>query len=108
MELGGRPQHYSICNITWDNNPARLEDSGSTLTLSTRPAPFFCSYLHRIGGIHELTERSDIQHLTSHFYWDFKGILKGRSFKERPDLAILLPASLVFSGECVFLCNGVP
>ena len=41
MELGGRPQHYSICNITWDNNPARLEDSGSTLTLSTRPAPFF-------------------------------------------------------------------
>ena len=85
MELGGRPQHYSICNITWDNNPARLEDSGSTLTLSTRPAPFFCSYLHRIGGIHdELAERSDIYHILPKFLERNKGgvLCKGGSLKE--------------------------
>ena len=61
MELGGRPQHYSICNMTRDNNPARLEASGSTLSALKRLTSFFCSYLHGIGAIQdELAERSDI------------------------------------------------
>ena len=61
MELGGRPQHWTICNITWDNNPARLNAPRGTLTLSTRPTPLFLPYLHGIGGMQdELTERSDI------------------------------------------------
>ena len=68
MELGGRPQHYSICNMTMDNNPVRLEASGSTLSAIKRLTPFLCSYLHGTGGIQdELAERSDM------YSWIFHG-----------------------------------
>ena len=53
-ELGGRPQHYSICNITWDNNPARFNASGSTLTLSTRPAPFLFLFARMLAELSDI------------------------------------------------------